>query len=282
MDGRSGVARSGRLTGNVAAALASILTASLVLTGCFSKTGDFGRPEAGPLRRTVLPAVGKSSAMIRAEPVSFYNLTDNEKLLRNRATYLRFPPHTRDWFGRAVTELETTRVVGGFGLAHAPTRYYGFLRSDRFRSSESRYERLKADILTDADLVQPFYAAARKVRFYDRERLLATRRRPDLTEAERLNATGRVHENTQIMNQVSAALRYRLAAYRFAIDRMEIETPSDQIYDANRAWRRLSAEIVSGEAALEQRRGPGEGHGTVRRSRIYTGPFEDDGPVVQK
>lgn len=260
-------------------ALVFLLT--MPLAGCFSQTGDLGRPHSGPLREKVLPVFGKANARARAEPVSYYNHTDNEKLLARRATYLQNPPHAKDWLGRAVTELETTRFVSGFGRAHAPDRYYGFLRSDRFRSSQSRYERLKFDISSDSELVTPFYAAARRVMRDDRERILAARRRPDLTALEMSNANGRVYENNLTIAQVGAALDYRLAAYRYAIDRMEIETPSDQILSANRAWRLLSATILSGKNEIRKPNRKAPSSLVHRRSRIYTGPF-DEGPVPQK
>lgn len=262
--------------------VALLVLLSLQVAGCFSRTGDFGRPETGPLREKVLPAFGKANARARSEPVSNYNHTDNEKLMNRRATYLRNPPHVRDWLGRAVTELETTRVSSGFGRAHAPDRYYAFLRTDRFRSSQSRYERLKFDMTSDAELIMPFYNAARAVKLDDRERILATRRRPDLTAQESANSHGRVHENSLTISQVGDALDYRLAAYRFAIDRMEIETPSDQILAVNRAWRFLSAAILAGKQKLQKSNKVATQELPRRRSRIFTGPFEDDGPVPQK
>lgn len=261
--------------------VALLVLLSLQVAGCFSRTGDFGRPEAGPLREKVLPAFGKANARARSEPVSNYNHTDNEKLMNRRATYLQNPPHVRDWLGRAVTELETTRVVSGFGRAHAPDRYYAFLRTDRFRSSQSRYERLKFDMTSDTELIMPFYNAARAVKLDDRERVLATRRRPDLTAQESSNSHGRVHENNLTISHVSDALDYRLTAYRFAIDRMEIETPSDQILAVNRVWRFLSAAILAGKQKLHNSNKLASQERPHRRSRIFTGPFED-GPVPQK
>lgn len=262
--------------------VALVLGLCLLAAGCFSRTGDFGRPEAGPLNRHALPAFGKAKAYAREEPVSSYNLTDTERLMRRRATYLRFPPHTRDWFGRAVTELETNRVLEGFGRAHAPDRYYAYLRSDKFRSSQARYERLRFDITSDAELVSPFFSVASSVRRDDRERIRATRRRPDLTDLELANAKGRVHENALVIGQVSDALRYRLAAYRFAIDRLEIETPSDRIWDVNRAWRLLSGTIVAGENMLKKDEGKTAQAQPHRRSRIVTDTYTKDEPVPQK
>ncbi len=259
-----------------------VLSLCLLTAGCFSKTGDFGRPEGGPLNRHALPALGKAKAYAREEPVSSYNLTDTERLMRRRATYLRFPPHTRDWFGRAVTEMETNRVLEGYGRAHAPDRYYAYLRSDKFRSSEARYERLRFDITSDAELVSPFFSVASNVRRDDRERIRATRRRPDLTELELANAKGRVHENALVIGQVSDALRYRLAAYRFAIDRLEIETPSDRIWDVNRAWRLLAGTIVAGENKLKADEGKIAQTRPHRRSRLVTKSYEKDEPVPQK
>lgn len=263
-----------------ALSLALVCLVAAQLAGCYGATGDFGRPEPGPITDKFLPATGKAQAQARGEPVSDYNLTDNEKLLRNRAVHLQNPPHARDWYGRSVTRMEAARVLPGFGRAHAPDRYYAFLRSDKFRSSESRYERLKLDMYEDTELVLPFCEIARIVRLDDRQRLSATRRRPDLTAVEAANARGRVYENNLVINQVEYALEYRLAAYRYAIDRIEIETPSDQIWDTNRAWRRLSGAIVACESEPDRVR---YGEAPVQhRSRIYTGPFDGEERVPQK
>ena len=261
--------------------LVVILVLATQLAGCFSRTGDLGRRHSGPLSQNALPMFGTANARARGEPASDYNHTDNEKVLARRATHLQNPPHARDWYGRVVTEMETTRYIRGFGRAHPPERYYDYLRTDKFRSSESRYERLRSDMLADAELVIPFYEAARLVRIDDRERILATRRHPDLTDEEYSNSKGRVYENNLTIAQVGDALNYRLSAYRFAIDRMEIETPSDQIWSMNRAWRYLAASIDAGKAKLDNTITSGPQEIAHRRSRIYTGPFDEE-PVSQK
>ena len=252
---------------------------AVCLSGCYIATGDFGRREQNIYTEKILPGKGREAAKLRGEPVSNFNMTDDERQLRNRADYLRSPPHYKDWLGYATTKKEANRVYATFGAAHAPNRYYKFLRSDKFLSSETRYERLRFDITSDIELIPPFCTISRKVLDADRERILATRRSRDLSEEETENAYGRVYENDLVISNVEAALNYRVEAYKYAIEHLEIETPSDQIWVSNRAVRQLQANIAMCRQELKQ--GPAALPVAHRRSRIYTGPYDEE-PVYQK
>lgn len=240
------------------------------LAACSRPTGDFDRARPSFLHDEVLPAAGAVLAAHRGEPVSTFNLTDKEQLLRDRAWALIRPAHTADWVDGAAVEAQRTRLIKPIDDKLDPRVYYLYLRSDKFRSSEVRYERVIADMSGDTDLVRPFCLLAVEVEDLDTERLNAMNRRPDLKAHEYSGAVGRVNENREIIAWVKRALTFRLAAYRHAIDRLEIETPSrERVWDANTAWRKLAGEIAYAEQGCrEQNRY--EVDGPSKRSRIYT------------
>ena len=63
---------------------ASGLLIALALAGCARPVGDFGRAEPDPVHDTVMPALGATRAYLARQPVSAFNLTDQEQEMRNR------------------------------------------------------------------------------------------------------------------------------------------------------------------------------------------------------
>ena len=55
--------------------------------------------------RPVMPGVGKARAAIAGEPVSAFNLADEEIEMRDRVWRYLLAPHARDWFYDTVAEL---------------------------------------------------------------------------------------------------------------------------------------------------------------------------------
>ncbi|MDJ0931815.1 hypothetical protein [Breoghania sp.] len=120
--------------------------------------------------------------------------------------------------------------------------------------------------------MRPFCRLATEVEDADTEHLNATNRRPDLKPEEYAAAVGRVNENREIVSWVKRALAFRLAAYRYAIDRLEIETPSrERVWDANTAWRRLAGEVAFADGGCREKKTfDAELEEKARKSRIYT------------
>lgn len=259
-----------RRPARVAPTCGLLLALGVLVTGCGRPTGDFNRARPDYLHDEMLPAVGHHLATARNEAVSTFNLTDQEALLRDRAWALIRPASTKDWVDDTAVEAQRTRLIKPIDDKLDPRIYYMYLRSDAFRSSETRYERVIADMAGDTDLVRPFCVLAAKVEDMDTERLNAMNRRPDLKAEEYSAAVGRVNENREIISWVKRALNFRLAAYRYAIDRLEIETPSrERVWDANTAWRQLSGEVAFAENGCREK-ARYEVDGNVRKSRIYT------------
>lgn len=242
----------------------------LALAGCGRSTGDFGRAEPNVLDDSWMPAVGDVVARHgRGELVSDFNRTDREGTLRDRAWSIVRAPHAADWLGESLIEGQRTRVLPELDARFDPAGYYAFLRRDRFDSSEARWSRLLVDMRADTQLVGPFWAEARSVREDDRVRLSAADGRRDLGPVELRDAYARIDENARVVDWVWRAMRFRLTAYRMAIDRMMVETPTDRLWEVDRVWDGLKAAIVAAEndfPAAERRRA-----GDATRSRYGLG-----------
>jgi hypothetical protein len=255
--------------------LGGLMVVAIALTGCARPTGDFGRAEDSVIHDSVLPFAGDHMARWRGEEVSRFNRTDTEATLRDRAWQLVRPPHVDDWYGHVLVEGQRTRVLPELEGLLSIRAYYEYLRSTRFTSSEARYAQLIEDINADAALVGPFWHEARAVRRADRLRFEAADRRADLSPLELRNATARVEENARVVDWTWRMLRFRLDAYRHAIDRIQVETPSDRAFEAGEAWVRLSKAIATAELETGFAQG-GPLIGPARPGRAHLSPEKVD------
>lgn len=240
------------------------------LAGCARETGDFGRAKPNTLDDRVMPFLGDAVARHgRDELVSDFNRTDREGTLRDRSWAIVRAPHVEDWFGHLLVEGQRTRILPEIDSRFEPAGYYAYLRRDPFRSSEARWNRLLADMRADTGLVGPFWDEARRVRQDDQLRLRTLDGRTDVAPTELRDAYARIDENARVVDWVWRALRFRLAAYRMAIDRIMVETPSDRLWEANQVWGAFRRAIETAEADFpaETRRDRGQ----VRRSRYGEG-----------
>lgn len=263
------MARAAGLSSILAPVLAPVL--ALALAACGRPVGDFDRAKPSVLHDNLMPALGDTVAKNgREELVSGFNRTDREVELRDRAWTLIQAPHAKDWFGNLLVEWQRTRILPELDQRFDPNGYYNYLRRDRVASSEARWNKLLADMQADTALIGPFWGEVRKVKTDDEKRIHALDARKDLSPTELYDAYGRVDENARVVDWVWRAMRLRLKAYRTAIDRMEIETPTDRLWEVNQAWNDLQAAIAAAEldsgARWVGRAGP-----PVRSSRYATG-----------
>ncbi|WP_368669461.1 hypothetical protein [Roseibium sp. RKSG952] len=251
------------------------------LSGCARPTGDFDRAAPSVIHDRVMPAAGSEAARLRGEPVSTFNYTNDEKLLRDRAWALIRPPWAADWIAGTRVELARTRILPEADGLVPPERYYQFLRSERFRSSNARYDRVAADATGDAELVLPYCDVVLRVREADDERLRVLHNRT-VTPVEIYDgAKARVWENRQLIDWVSEALRFRIRAYKLALAKLEIETPTgDRVWKTNVAIRTLEGQVRVAEngCVTQNRFGITE---PPKTSRIYTKSGQA-GPKVVK
>lgn len=220
---------------------------------CSRPTGDFDRARPSVVHDALMPEAGNMAARLREEPVSEFLLTDDEKLLRNLGWGLIRPPATQDWIGGTKVELARTRLLPEREGLVPVTNYTVFLGSERFRSSEVRFDRISADARGDAVLVPPFCEVATRVAKADLDRLRALSSRDLVTVDTYAGANARVWENRAYTGWVAQALRFRIQAYQTAVDHFEIETPSgSRVWEANRAIKELETVVRLTEKGCEQ------------------------------
>lgn len=263
------------------ARLAFAALAALQASACLRPTGDFDRAQPSLIHDTLIPKAGDEIARLRGDPVSKFNYTDDEKLLRNRGWALIRPPWSKDWIGGTMVELSRTRVLPEVEGRVPPDLYLIYLRSDKFQSSDARFDRIAADASGDAELVMPFCEVALRVKTADDDRLRALNAKPVTPEETYEGAKARVWENRVMTKWVGQALRYRIIAYKKALDGLEIETPTrDRIWKVNTAIRELEGQVRIAEAGCDSDKRYGN-DAPMRRSRIYTG-WGTERPPPQK
>ncbi|ASP33298.1 hypothetical protein [Labrenzia sp. VG12] len=273
--------RDGGTVWGVPSRIAFVALVALGLSACVRPTGDFDRARPSVIHDKVMPTAGDEAARLRGDPVSKFNYTDDEKLMRNRGWTLIRPPWTKDWIGGTMVELSRTRVLPETEGRVPPDLYLIYLRSDKFRSSNARYDKIAADASGDAGLVMPFCEVALRVKKADDERLRVLQRQPVTSEETYEGAKARVWENRVMIKWVGQALRYRIIAYKKALDGLEIETPTqNRVWKVNNAIRELEGQVRIAEAGCDPN-SRGVADQPVKRSRIYKN-WSTERPPVQK
>ena len=210
-----------------------------LLSGC-SANGDFGRLRPSLLHDDIHARMAPAAAGGSTEARSKYQLTDEERRLRDLAYTLVEPPYDRNRW---------SSVIGEIGLAsrprHNPDRaaYAARLFQTAYRSQTARYNKLIEDIRNDVVQLDPFFAAAHYVADMDskREKSLAYVSR--LTPEERNNALQRIGENRAIVLWVRGSLAERAASYKIALERLVIAAPSPVAVEAERSLNLLQQRI---------------------------------------
>ncbi|MFZ4530362.1 MAG: hypothetical protein ACOYOJ_00970 [Alsobacter sp.] len=217
--------------------LAAALPLVLALAGC-AETGDFGRQKPGFLQDTVVPAMGRSAAYARDEPVAWGLLTDDEQELRRRAWHFVMPPQARNGLERQAAAAALARITPGDPAAGDPARTFEAIVAMPDISPRARYQRLRELIEADRLLMGPFVALSCRVIDMDKVRIRALEAIADPGPWTRDQATARVAENDALIAWVQSTLDTRIVEYRFALERLVVATPDR---DAVRSERQLTA-----------------------------------------
>jgi hypothetical protein len=216
------------------------LAGLLLLGGCAN--GDFGEVRPFLVTDGIHDWVGPAAiAGTKASPSTF-ELTDDERQLRDLAFPLIEPPYDRQkWYS----------IAGEYGLiardrSHVfdRTAYTSRLLGDYYRSASARYSHLIDDIRNDTTRLPQFFETATRVLDIDRKRKLSLAHISDLSPTERTEALRRINVNAAIVSWVRSKLKQRAASYKFALERLVIMTPSQQAVEAEHALNHLNAEIA--------------------------------------
>lgn len=219
--------------------LAFALAALILLAGC-NTNGDFGEARPSLVRDDIHHWVGPAATAGLPRGSSNFELTDDERQLRDLAYPLIEPPYDRQRWYSVAGEYGMLRGRGTFDRQ----AYALHLSSGDVRSPSARYERLTDDIRNDTTRLPQFFETAGRVLDIDGKRRKSLAYIPTLSEGERLNAARRIEENARIVGLVRASLNQRASAYRFALERLVVSTPSSQAVEAEHALNQLKAQIA--------------------------------------
>lgn len=211
-----------------------------------SEAGDFGRPKPSLLEGLIPQQFWKG-------PVTGYSgfpLTDLEVELRDRSYVLIRPNEPRGSWNIYIAGFQ---IAGAFPPAYVYTDYTEYARMLLWtpaRSEASSYHRLIDDMAEDGKLTVPFVTVACAIADLDfkRERSLAYV--GALADWEVGNAFGRIRENRLVTAWVHRALHWRLASYRYALERLVISVPSALAVEAERALTRFQAIVAQADPVL--------------------------------
>ncbi|MEP7029685.1 MAG: hypothetical protein ABI830_01995 [Pseudolabrys sp.] len=166
-------------------------------------------------------------------------MTDDERQLRDLAYPLIEQPFNRQ---------KEYSVAGEYGVNGFYNRtvsdnssYAGYLLGSRFRSPSARYAQLIDDIRNDVTRLPQFFETASRVVDIDQKRRKSLAFVSAISPEERTSALHRISENASLIARVQAKLLARTKAYRIALERLVIMTPSPQAVDAERSLEQLKS-----------------------------------------
>jgi hypothetical protein len=238
----------GRRAGIVALALIAA-----TLGGCAG--GDFGRTRQDFVSDDIHRWIGGEATGSVGLRASQFQLTDNERSLRDLAYPLIEPPRSRPAWKTVFGDYLPIAAPWRQSPVFDRTAYGRMLIDEPHRSHSSRYSELMDDVRNDLTTFDPFYATAAKVIELDKKRNASLKFVADLSPRERADAVARMEENALIVQWVEQCLQRRVASYRWALERLVIQAPDNMAADADRLIGELDARASSASISTLPSRG---------------------------
>ena len=240
--------RTSRPSRRSSAALA-LLLATCALGGCSG--GDFGRTRQDFLNDDMHRWIGGEVTGSLGLKASQFQLTDNERQLRDLAYPLIEPPHSRPAWRSVFGEYAALPSPWRQQVAFDRTAYGRSLIDEPHRSYSSRYSQLTDDVRDDITRFEPFFASAVRVIDLDRKRNAAMAQISALSPRERADAVARMQENSLIVQWVQQCLERRVSSYRWALERLVLQAPDNMAADADRLIGELAAQTANPPVAAQ-------------------------------
>ncbi len=234
----------------------------LLLAAC-AQEGDFGRPKAGAWNGLV-ETTGTLAARERGESAALLPLTDDERLLRDRAWRFLMPAAPEQAFRDVLGNLSRTRILPPGLFVRDVSAYHDGLVAVPARSPVPRYRRLSEDASADARLIPAFAATAGLVIAADGRRLAGLPFARTLDDWDVRQAAMRVAENRCLIAWVRLEAGARVERYRYALEHLFAATPVADGVGAERAIamlverRALLDPLLPPDAAIRCGLAPGE------------------------
>ena len=221
------------------AALCILVSGIVISSIAPAQTGDFGRPKRFWMGERPHDWIGAQAAANAGLPASRFELTDDERELRDLAYPLIAPPYGHPKWLAVLAERGRARMVPSEGLWDAGL-YWRRLTGEPHASPASRYARLNDDARNDVVRLDLFFATARRVADMDGKRGAALNMIAHVTAGEAANAQARVNENALTVDWVCASVNSRLTSYRYALERLVIATPMTAAVQAEQSLTLLA------------------------------------------
>ena len=226
------------------AAPAVALGLSSALLGACSG-GDFGRTRADMRNDDMHKWIGaEATASVGVKPSQF-QLTDNERQLRDLAYPLIEPPHSRPAWKAVFGDYQPSASPWRQKVALDRTAYGRALIDEPHRSHASRYAQLIDDVRDDITRFEPFFASAIRVIDLDRKRDASMHYMTELSPREKADAVARMQENSLIVQWVQICLEQRVSSYRWALERLVLQAPDSIAAEADRLIGELAAQTAN-------------------------------------
>lgn len=220
----------------------ALIALAVTLGGCAS--GDFGRTRDFARSDDMHRWVGAEANASRGFKPSQFQLTDDERSLRDQAYVFIEPPHSRPaWksvFGDYAPIAAPWRQQPPFDL----TGYGRLLIDEPHRSHSSRYAVLIDDVRSDIGRLDPFFITATRINELDKKRHAAFGLVSELSPRERDDALARMKENAAIVRWAEICLEQRVALYQWALQRLVLQAPDNVAADADRLIQELASRIT--------------------------------------
>jgi len=226
------------------AAPAVALGLSSALLGACSG-GDFGRTRADMRNDDMHKWIGaEATASVGVKPSQF-QMTDNERQLRDLAYPLIEPPHSRPAWKAVFGDYQPSASPWRQKVAFDRTAYGRALIDEPHRSHASRYAQLIDDVRDDITRFEPFFASAIRVIDLDRKRDASMHYMTELSPREKADAVARMQENSLIVQWVQICLEQRVSSYRWALERLVLQAPDSIAAEADRLIGELAAQTAN-------------------------------------
>jgi hypothetical protein len=225
-----------------ASAVLTLVLLGVTLGGCSG--GDFGRARDDFRNDDMHRWIGFEATSSIGLHASQFQLTDNERLLRDLAYPLIEPPHSRPAWKSVFGDYSPLPSPWRRATAFDRTAYGRQLIDEPHRSDASRYAQLIEDVRDDLTRFEPFYAAAARVIDLDGKRN-ASMAQIELSPRERADAVARMEDNTLVVQWVQQCLERRISSYRWALERLVIQAPDGAAAEADRLIGQLAAQAAN-------------------------------------
>jgi hypothetical protein len=219
-----------------------VLGALSLLAGCGTNNSDFGEVRSTFVRDDMHNWLTSEPIAGQKTVPSSYKFTDDERQLRDLAFPLIEPAYNRQKWNSVFGEYNA--LVPDPRVEFNRSEYAHWLLTSYYRSPSAQYSQLSDDIRNDITRLPQFFETATRVLDIDGKRRISLGYISDIGPMERENALRRIRENASLVSLVRTKLAQRISAYRFALERLVIETPSAQAVDVERSINQLQAQIA--------------------------------------